>query len=1218
MNRFKTNRKKAKDDSNAPRPSQDLESSKSFFRKQKKAQEVEKPDLDLATALPPSDDFRTSLLMTGLSARFSMLREQDDPNTKVGKASDDSVLFPKRQSKMDFGAFRGLGDIAEVESIRTAAPFARKGSYASDDADSLKAGSMMGRSKPTEGNILFGGRQKIYKIADGANSSRTLDGGMGGRTLYNDDVGLSAFQRWRLHEKEKEQDNEQKITGEAVETPERWRPIETEAELIRSESPLPGIYNRKRETSSTLSSIPSVARNSTAATSVASFQRAPSIKEWQPASSSTPSLERNVTRTRRLYETGLNHDLHEQQSSALHRIDTLSRQRTFGSRTPDLVQNSPSPTTMGFADRWGGERRILAKGSAPNLRSMSPPATASSVGTPDLGIRVPSAGDGKANFGGAPPLSPPISEADENSLMAIGPNDRGKATALGVFQKPAQPYDESKYAQRQLQLQQGRETPTQGFRKDSDASLPTNRSRSHSSVRRLPSESRINASGAIQPPMKEESPSTSFLADADESDASPATSPKPKPSPQLVLRRPSDRRHPAFRDSALPTPLSFTSKPSAESSPVTESPAPLSSKPKDVSPEDSPTLGPTTGSGLSGMVRQHLRNDSNASSVYGAPPPTAGLESRFPPDLTEARGIQDFTAGLNPWDVQDANTDWNLDLDVTEPMLDVESSAAIASNTVDNEAFARPNRRKDSDEFASQLADGARRIRERLTTYVENDSRSSSPNRLGDYKNSMDLPPPRPNGLGILRPKDSRGSLVDRGRETSQSKAMKMLGISPGGSQATSPAREPMPEGFEQTGDPIQRMGPDDGQDMGTEESGHAGLRAFRQARRDLQRMKELETKARRQQLPPSGPLPNNAAQRPVPSRDPSVEGVRRPSRDRKPPPVFYQQRVPSEDGIYEHHPESRASSRSDRDRSGSESSHGMRSNSRPPRAREGSVARENLHAGPASFAHRPPMRSPGLPGTDIKHSPIMPPQPHPNAPAKTNHTNYMSNGNLHAQHHRGFESGQPSPISPMPSPFISSAPSTPAPQSSPPRPPTMQNHSYDNVSNIPSLNDSMRRKVKTKEISGPTFVMSTSRVATVELPPEAARNRSRSNSRSAPPLPPINPRRRQDSSKTRTVFESLRRRGDSVESEAGASMPHLPTTYSANHGDTDPYREDDEARHERRRLHKLPPQPNVMHANGRVRGNSPPINVGPPASRMVATQGRAPPSNIGMPGGMI
>src|SRR5450432_106405 len=166
MNRFRT-KKKAKDVSDitvdrAESPSVPaLKSSKTFRLGRKQAAEPErKLELDLANALPSSDDFRTSLLMSGLSARFSMLREQDDPNTKIGKASDDSVLFPKRQSRLHDLAFQphGLHDIAEVSSIRASIrpPFAssRIDSYHSVESFADEDKGVMGRSRPGEGNNL--------------------------------------------------------------------------------------------------------------------------------------------------------------------------------------------------------------------------------------------------------------------------------------------------------------------------------------------------------------------------------------------------------------------------------------------------------------------------------------------------------------------------------------------------------------------------------------------------------------------------------------------------------------------------------------------------------------------------------------------------------------------------------------------------------------------------------------------------------------------------------------------------------------------------------------------------------------------------------------------------------------------------------------------------------------------------------------------------------
>ncbi|OTA99744.1 hypothetical protein M426DRAFT_76185 [Hypoxylon sp. CI-4A] len=1087
MNRFRT-KKKAKEEASTPRPSQDSESSMPFrpFRKGKKTQEPEKPEIDIASALPSNDEFRTSLLMTGLSARFSMLREQDDPNTKIGKASDDSVLYPKRQSRLDYGGFHGLGDIAEVESIKAAAPFARKNSYNSDDADSLAASSVMGRSKPVEGNNLFGGRQKIYKIPVGANSSKTINGGMGGRALYDDDVALSAFQKWRLAEKDRKS-SEEDSEGNSGE-------LDTDA--LRADSPVLSNYNQKRETSSTMSSNPSLARNSTAATSVTS-QRTPSLKDWQQPTNPAPTVERSVTRTRRLYESGLNNDLQEQQSSALSRIDTLSRQRGFGSRTPDLAQNSPSPTTIGFADRFAGERKILAKSSAPNLRSMSPPTTASSAGTPDLGGRAPSATEMRSNFGGNPPLSPPISETEENSILSIHPNDRGKATALGVFQKPSQPYDESRYAQRQLQRQQGRETPTLKSRDELSRSSITNRSSSSLSTQRNDPSPRSETAPTIAEFTPRKEPST-FLADPnDDSDCSPPASPKPSasPQPQVFLRRPSDQEHPALRDSSSLTPLSHASMSGEEPSPIAEDPSSLSSNPRGVSPADSPTLGPAPGAGLSGMVRQHLRGASDASSIYGAIPPTSGLESRFPEGAEGAETFSDLGTGSNPWDLAGTGRDWTLDLDVNEPMPDVQSRSSTVPEDAKSIDFGSiPIARDDRDEFASQLADGARRVRERLTTYVD-DSRSSSPHRMVESTDSpRDQLPAR--HTVDLQTKSSRGSLVDRGRDGSQSKAMKMLGLgSSSSSQTGSPVRKPSIDANRES-KPLEQGEPG--------EESNAGLRAFRQARRELQKMKEFDTQTRHQ---PQDSLPDADSIRSA-SASERQSGQRLPEQEQILPAVAYQPRLPSAESI----------PKSDRDRSGSNSSNDGRSASRQGRPMN-SPSRGHLQVNPNGGGARPPMRSPGLPGTDIRRSPIMPPQPYPGS-AQDKQSRFASNNNLHVQTSRGYDSNQASPISPMRSPF-SRDPSTPVTLPSSPHPSASPNRANDNAA--PGVNDSMRRKIKTKDISDPTFIMSTSRVPTVALP-EAPQSRSRSNSRSAPPLPPINPRRRQDFSSKRAVFDNLSR----------------------------------------------------------------------------------------------
>ncbi|KAK7934588.1 hypothetical protein PG985_000083 [Apiospora marii] len=1154
MNRFRT-KKKAKEEAFAPRPSQDSESSGFRFRKGKKPQEEPKPEeIDLSSALPSSDDFRTSLLMTGLSARFSMLREQDDPSTKIGKALDDSVLFPKRQSRMqDLGpagalsALGGLSDIAEVESIR--APFARNDPYASDNESTH--GSVMTRAKPTEGNNLFGGRQKVYKVSAG--------GGMNGRVLYDDDVALSAFQKWKRDEQKRKSLEAANDDGD-----DGSRRPSMEEPYPRSESPFSSSYNRKRETNSTTSSIPSMARNSTAATSITSQQPTPSVKDWQGGStaptsaSSTPVLDRTFTRARRLYETGLNNDLQEQQSSAMSKMDTLSRQRNLGARTPDLGQASPSPTTSAFSDRLFGDRRILSKASAPQLRSMSPTSRSGS-GTPDLGIRVPSSGDSRnGSFAGTAPLSPPISESEEISALPIGPNDRGKATALGVFQKPAQPYDESRFAQRQLQLQQGRETPTQRSRTESNASQ-----RSGSTPQPLDLK--------ITPTLEEEPSGSTFF---DDSDVSPGM-----PPPQLHVERPADNVHPALRHGALPTPLSLSGRSDGQPSPTAE-PSSLSPQPQ-LTPADSPTLGPGAIAGLSGMVRQHLRADSGASSIYGITSATEDNDRHYANEVNDYRDLVNNTLS------------WNPQHDSTVPRLNAAADEPVSPS---NPGASRESR--GADEFARELADGARRVREKLTSYVESDNGSTTNLALPENREPSNAQLSKPAPFGLLRSKTSLGTMAQ------PPKAGKMLARTP-----TSPGQIAQPS-RDETREVADMSGGNESEGNGEQ---HAGIRAFRQARRDLQRLKEAEMQQRRP--PPQGGLPEPPAGRSTPTnqRNPTH---RSPSRDRK-PPLPLSQRRPSVDTINVSRSGSRGALSIEHDRSGSDSSRerpGSRPESRQTRSRNGSSPPARLLE---SNDDRQPMRSPGLPGTNIRRSPHMPPQ------GFATRTQQQQQQGLRVRPVQDSELGNPSPISPMPSSFIpqSGLPSSPRAFKTP-------NPGLNpDGSEVPGLNDNMKRTVKKREISEPTFVMSTSRVPTVSLPTEASANRDRGNSRSrsnsrsdnfAPPLPPINPRRRQEGSKTRTIFGSLvGRKSD----EGNASAPQLST--GPRPGSANPSDDDVADKPVTRQLRKMASEAQGMQLNrpmGAPNSNNQYANMAPPAARMVVTQNakdRERTSAV-LPGGMI
>ena len=1270
MNRFRT-KKRAKDDLAAGRASEDGEqSSLSFkgFRKGKKTTHEEtKVEIDLSNALPSNDDFRTSLLMSNLSARFSMLREQDDPNTKIGKASDDSVLYPKRQSRMaDFGfgsGANGLTDIAEVESIKGQG-FLRN-SAASNDAEAGAGASVMDRGRPTEGNNLFGGRQKIYKIPAGAG------GGMSGRALYDDDVAMSSFQRWKLAEKERNLEEQRKAEFESA---------EEETEQTRSRSPPPVGYNRKRETSSTTSSASTMARNSTAATSITS-------KDGQSAPTSavnTPAIERSVTRTRRLYEQGLAQDMQEQQASALSRIESLTRQRPFGSRTPDLSTNSASQPDGPITNY----RNLLTKASAPSLRAASPPPTGPSISPMNLGNLQTEA---KPKLGSVPPLSPPISETGEQPILSSLTKDVGKAT--GLFQKPSH-YDEAQYRQLQLQLQQGRETPTQRHRAESNST----------SASRVPNQDAKPAPVEAPPPVP-----------ADKLPPTPATDNEILSTvrslgglsllPEVSVERPADEDHPAFRrQSAVPTPLHLGAKASRDPSPKPNSSVDRSQP----SPEDSPTLGP----GLSGLVRQHLRTESVDSSISGIGLDAPAPEPRF--NLASARPapVSDHESKLSPWSspVQSRTRSSSanspeavLRRPVPETHMKGDSSD---SKMVDRYSNATED---ETDEFASQLADARRRVREKLTSFVESDSsRAPSPLPPSESPNLTAHVPSNPLGIGMLKPKSSKGSLIDRSRNMvgGQSKGLKILGL--GGSTVNTPPQSAK-QSFEEKEMPVletmkeeisreeaqeenRSMPPTEiPQEKEEENPTHPGLRAFRQARRELQKRKELETLARHQA--------SNTAQSPEQSLDqangthPSawtdrVPGQRTPSRERRPPPVTYrQQRAPSEERGYASPASARPSG--ERDRSGSETS-GGRSSSRPPRLRTNTNTGPNPgpysgpHPGPYSGPHdplgppafrQPMMRSPGLPGTDIKGSPIMPPYGYPNrgapSPAPSPHPEqFRSGANLGVHTGRpGMDPhpGQPSPISPMglpsPAPFAMGPAGSPVgtPTSLGPRP------RGPSTSQSPAMGPAngafpgpMKRPVDKREISDPAFMSSTSRVPAVPLahqpqhphypqhaqyPPQPHQappmipgmgdrpyggTRSRSNSRAhAPPVPPINPRRRREESRTRAPYE-----------DAGMAAPRPPfasqannSTSSLDHEDRSTFSaSDDESgakpEQQRRRLRKAPP-PDLQGAAGarpvfpgRTRDNSPPfVAKGPPASHSVAaaaTGNRGANGGMGVPGGMI
>ena len=752
MNRFRSRKKSHVGDEPVRKPSTDYDvpSLPSFasmsFKKSKKAQQEPDPmpRLDLSTALPSTNDFRTSLILPNLSARFSMLREQDDPNSKLGKANDDSVLFPKRASRLNLFNHHDLMDIAEAASVDGSIrpPFAYGGrtascgsgdGYATDD-DASHSGSMMGRPKQGEGNNLFGGRQKIYKIPIGGSASiknlGAKDNGdveasriMGGRALFSDDVATSSFQKLRRRDRQ-EQENEKERRSQDDGNREE-QPTE---ENDRSPSPsIPG-YNKKRETTSSTASGPSNVRTSTAATSVAS-QSTPSLQVVQAPPSATfakpmpsPSLDRTFTKTRRLYGQGLDQHMHDQQSSALTRLDTIQRQRANGGAA--LKRLSQSRSATGLNDKFHRSGPLYASNNfraASPIRYITPPG----LGDFDLGL-----GNGQATSpeNTARPLSPPLSRSmspvmgigDESSPLAtsLKPSDRGKATAMGTFNKPAEQYSEQQYAQRQLQMQNGRITPSQGRGSPSpivstdsrevgqarQGSLTSFQSRSESGLHsREPNlnEPRIRSvletsstRAHILSSDRQSSGDSTFLAGKNSSESSSSEGEEEaqrQSSHQLPdqLQRESYAR--AVDERALKH-ISQSSHASQLFQPQHSGRVYMDLSEEDVpdslsqetaipphgdserrtamsAPMDSPTLGPMIG--LRGLIKAHLRNDSGQSSIY--PPESPRTVARFTSyDLSPKHPVDDertsSEAGDTPMQDSLETRQWTGEpLDVTSP-----------------------------------------------------------------------------------------------------------------------------------------------------------------------------------------------------------------------------------------------------------------------------------------------------------------------------------------------------------------------------------------------------------------------------------------------------------------------------------------------------------------------------------------------------------------------
>ncbi len=1266
MNRFRSRKKSTgastprstSDDSEIP--SLPMFSGKSF-KKSKKAQPEPKPEVDLSTALPSSDDFRTSLLMPNLSARFSMLREQDDPTSKLGKANDDSVLHPRRKSRLgDFGFQPGRGpltDISEIGSIHAPIrpPFAsaRTGSYASGDGYSTDddSNSMISRSRPGEGNNLFGGRQKIYKIpVGGSASSKNIDEsgnqvqgrGMGGRTLYNDDVSMSAFQKLRERERENERLAELR----------RQHDLDVPLSDHTTSSP-PSTYNKNRDTISSTTSGPSNARISTAATSIAS-QGANSVPIANaPPSNITPAVptahavssisstvpERSMTKSRRLYEQGLDQHLFDQQSSAANRLELLQRQRSpaGGVYAPHSSHTDNMPNASDRHHRQGPPSSALV-----GFRAASPPPPASAdaaLGKFDLGIGESKSAESLIHpvQSYTRPMSPtaynqmrPMSPAGEEDSFAaaVEPKDRGKATALGAFNKPSRQYDERQYSQRQKQMQRGRDTPTPPPGRASPPRVirapPQESIRPGNEVSaslRSGSASAVGRSHFLQPqsygplanattPMKVPSPSppSPIQPDPHGTFLSPAT-PDGTGSPVNGFlssdRQESDFEQPRFRRPAdimaamqnIQQPLQSSERPahrhpevmwtSADTKPVEQGDFAKASTPsadkENLVPSitsnnldnDSPTLGPN--GSLHGLVSAHLRSHSGQSSIYTAPSPSVAnfSHSRQKSGSSPTKPSINTRPGheFDNWDsghyqnsqgyrpaspISSTKPDHSMPNGVPSKAMKVlgeqparishdssrsghlpemnrlngvsikamkvlgqeaEDSVRLSQESSRTTRFPEENRgrhtknastetQREKEEFANELAHRRKMVQENMKSFVESESRSASPvpaNRR-DYSKDPHMKPP--GAFGMLKPKNSRGSLASKHEKPEAPiKAMKMLGIAG-------------PNPSEQS---VQPRNSDDDRRKEQEERMLRGFRnhappmnkPLQQTRHDMQRDHKQRLRGNSDEHSDTSSI-----------KEPSPQSSRSSARDRSSSDVS-SGRSKSRNGRY----------RDDLQKAMAEGA--------------GSSANHSYQDMPREMPRSRKFSNPPVPSPEV-HQQVW-----------EGHSSPALSGRL-ISNKSGYFDNNTSPLPPI---KTNSSARISSPRASPVLP--YSANSTPSVSTVTTPNTGVapqpfqsnnripthrKRSINKYDISEPTFVHGTSNITTVNLAPGASLSNGIEN---PPPVPPFSPRRKRTT--TTQAFFNHFGRSDKAEpsSMPQASMPSPPqeelSTFSADEGENRP-----------------------------------------------------------------
>ncbi|KAF3913212.1 hypothetical protein AA313_de0206821 [Arthrobotrys entomopaga] len=779
--------KKHRDDEQA-KPTNKL---RSFKRNKSQPPPVTRPQVDLTQALPPTDDFRISLMMPNLEKRFSVLREgegegfEDGPGvngigygalasgTMFNDGKDNEFVKPPQGNT-------GLADITEVASIRSGSR--EEGSFdlaerpsQSDDYN----GSIMNRPRQGEGNVLFGGRQKIFRINTAAGSSDDLEdsplspvarGRMGGRTLYTDDLPASSARKGSTAEKDQ----------------------------ARSQSPPPSNYNLDRNTQSSTTSGPSsLTRSSTTATSNSTnsrnFTPNPFVSTINSATSNKPR--------KLIYEQALDRDNSEReqrlQESSLesHKLAIMAQKRT-GSSSPhpyseeDERRRAMSPAMRSFARPFSprnDEPEPRGRSIAPvnntrppyNQDSLRPqmPSLKTAVSPRALGTPNAPSSDVPFSFGfesntNSPKTSVPALQTSVENYGLPTPRpeseeyQNGKPLAPAVVTSGPTPspsplterYSENASISRDSEVHL-EETQSQTISRDSSVSdLPPQNlvTEQQSTFFEASDSEREIDDGASS--VYEDDPYIPFedAFNPGASDNSPPLKPR-----QIVPTFPPDRQfgQPAPTTSDGETPLHDS---------------------------DSPTLPPTAG--LSNMIRQHLRSDSGVSSIYAPSvygkiaepqqePPSlaqalANWDNEYPdydeeaPFQTEASETSEPKPKFSIAELKKREAD-EKKAQEQQPVV-IQKSTPMERNRSNNTMSTSDD---EADEWRTQLEEKKRMLQQRLQ---EHSGRNSPAPGFAD---ANDEPPKnsilKPGMLGnMLKGKSSPSSTPD-------GKAMKMLGISP-------------------------------------------------------------------------------------------------------------------------------------------------------------------------------------------------------------------------------------------------------------------------------------------------------------------------------------------------------------------------------------------------------------------------------------------------------